>query len=134
VSSNNQRCGSRRHGGEDFVIALADSLHELGSFEILGTSMGVEVHAAWDGRWLTLSPLLFQVAELSMEVERTFAEIGVGSRWPSFRDGPELVAVEILRSLDAVTSVEQTGSRQTSELAASRLLERDASPPPSTDS
>jgi hypothetical protein len=111
-----------RGSDQDLVLALAGTPQGIASFEILGTSMGVEVHASWDGCWLTLSPLLHRVTELSMEVERTYAACGAGSARPSFEDGADIVAVELLRGLDRVLFVHSEGSPTKAITKADALL------------
>jgi hypothetical protein len=110
TAEHHEEYGSEFDTERGVVLDLTANEADLKSFEIVGSTMGTDVWARWDGRSLDMSRLLFDVASLSMAVEAVFAPDRPARDHPSFADDPHQVAIELARSLDHIVSLDFTSA------------------------
>jgi hypothetical protein len=97
-----ERCGGTRE------LVLHSKATAIDGFRLAGRIAGEPVHAEWDGRRLSLSGSLHQVAEIGVAVDDVFdLVVAVPSSDRAMLDGsPEGVMLTLLTCCDDVQQVE----------------------------
>jgi hypothetical protein len=96
--------------GELVVLPLSSEPWGIDAFQVEGALAGARVCAEWDGRWLEVSRVLLQYAQVAIAVDGVYAEAGFSrpDRLVAAHREPERLMLAMIASCDVLDTAEYT--------------------------